>query len=238
MRILITGGASGLGEAITRELAKDSNCEIFFTFNSSLSQSQKIEEDFANTHSVKCDFSVDADIVGLLEKIVQIDPDVLINNAWTGVKLNHFHKQEISDFEKSFCLNILPTLKISQQVIKIFRKKKSGKIITILTSDLLDNPPMGASEYIATKAYLASMTKSWASENVRFNITSNSVSPSIMQTNIHSLDERVLEEITSSHPLKRLLSTQETAEAVKYFVYCSSQINGANLIINAASHVI
>jgi NAD(P)-dependent dehydrogenase (short-subunit alcohol dehydrogenase family) len=238
MKILVTGGASGLGEAITRELAKDKSSAVYFTFNSSLEQARKIEQEYENTHAIVCDFSKESNMKSLMEKIIEIDLDVLINNAWTGVQLTHFHKQNSTDFQKTFQLNILPTLQITQQAISIFRKKKSGKIITVLTSDLIDNPPVGASDYIAAKAYLASMTKSWACENVRFNITSNAVSPSVMPTNIHSMDERLMEELIKNHPLKKLLSTNETADAVKYFVYCSSHINGANLIINAASHVI
>jgi len=127
MKILITGGASGLGEAITRELAKDSCSEIYFTFNASKNNAEKIEQEFKNTHSVKCNFSNNADIVDLLKKMTEIEPDVLINNAWTGVKLIHFHKQEILDFEKNFQLNILSTVQITQHAINIFRKKNLGK---------------------------------------------------------------------------------------------------------------
>jgi hypothetical protein len=60
-----------------------------------------------------------------------------------------------------------------------------------------------------------------------------------MLTNLNKdTDERVLEELTRSHPLKRILSTTEVAESVKHLVTGSQHINGVNLIINAASDVI
>ena len=65
---------------------------------------------------------------------------------------------------------LIPTILITQSVLNDFRKKKKGKIITILTSFLLNTPPIGASTYVANKAYLGSLVKSWATENIKFNI--------------------------------------------------------------------
>ena len=56
MNILITGGASGLGEAITRILAKDINNKVYFTFTNSELNARKIELDYSNAYSIKCDF--------------------------------------------------------------------------------------------------------------------------------------------------------------------------------------
>ena len=50
-------------------------------------------------------------------------------------------------------------------------------------------------------------------------------------------DERLVEEMVSRHPLKRLLTPAEVAEAVEFYVNAPAQINGTNLIINAASEM-
>ena len=124
-------------------------------------------------------------------------------------------------------------------VITLFRKKKFGKIITILTSAIINKPPLGYSEYAAVKAYIGSLSKSWASENADFNITSNCISPSFMQTNLtKDTDERTIEAIIQLTPLKKLLTTEEVAEAVSYFVSCSQHINGTNLLMNSGSDII
>ena len=52
MNILITGGASGLGEAIVRLLANDSKNTIFFTYSNSQLSAKKIELDFKNALSI------------------------------------------------------------------------------------------------------------------------------------------------------------------------------------------
>lgn len=239
MNILITGGASGLGEAITRILAKDSKNTIYFTYSNSELSAKKIEIEFSNANSIKCDFR-DVESINLItDKIGILDIDILVNNAFTGEFLkSHFHKTLSADFLIDFKVNIVPTIEITQEVIKNFRKKKSGKIITILTAALVDSPPIGSSVYVANKAYLRQLTKVWANENAKFNITSNSVSPSFMKTKLTSeVDERIIEQMTLNHPLRKLLTTEEVAEAVLFLTNASSQINGVDIIMNSGINI-
>jgi len=238
MNILITGGASGLGEAITRILARDSKNIVYFTYASSELNAKKIESVFSNAVSIKCDFRDTESIISLTDRISQIDLDILINNAYSGKPIDtYFHKINKDDFSIEFMFNTIPTILITQAAIIHFRKKKKGKIITILTSFLLNYPPIGSSNYVANKAYLASLVKSWSNENSKFNITSNSVSPSFMQTRFTSeVDERIIEQMISNHPLKKLLTVEEVAETVLFLTKASSQINGVDITINSGTN--
>ena len=240
MIVIVTGGSSGLGEAITRKFAAaDPENKIYFTYNQSETNAKKIESDFSNAFAIKCDFKNEDDVNSLKDKLIEIDPDVLINNAYSGGFIkSYFHKTPPTDFLNDFKENLIPTIVLTQAGINCFRKKKNGKIITILTSALLNIPPTGASVYVANKAYLAQMSKVWASENTKYNITSNTVSPSFMQTNFTtSVDERIVEQMKENHPLKKLLTTGEVAESVFFLANASNQINGIDLVINAASDI-
>lgn len=239
MNILITGGASGLGEAITRILAKDTKNTIYFTYSNSELNAKKIELDFSNVLSIKCDFKNLSEVKALVNKIDNLNIDVLINNAYTGNAIyTHFHKIPLENFTRDFINNLVPTILIAQSVIAHFRKKKRGKLITVLTSFLANTPPLGASCYVANKAYLESLVKSWANENINFNITSNSVSPSFMQTKLTSdVDERIVGQMISNHPLKKLLTVEEVAETILYLTKASSQVNGVDIIINSGINI-
>ena len=239
MNILVTGGASGLGASIVRHLAKDDGNTIYFTYAKSYDAATEMEAVYPNTTAIPCDFNDPDAVDALLDQIAGMELDVLINNANGPIHKEHFYKTDPGVFLYSFEQNIFPTLRITQEAIKVFRKKKFGKIINIISSAVINKPPVGWSVYVANKAYLLAMSKAWATECIRFNITSNSISPSFMLTNLNSdTDERVVEQMKEEHPLKKLLTTDEVAEAVGYFVRASQQVNGTHLVINAGAEMI
>ena len=236
MNILITGGASGAGDIITRTIAADKQHTVFFTFNNSLQNAKKIESEFPNTKAIACDFANPADIESLENWISSgSDLDAIVHNAYSGDFISyHFHKTPYMDFGESFAKNIIPVIRLTQKAIEVFRKKKSGKIINILSAALVNKPPVGAAIYTANKAFHESLSKTWATENAAFGITSNSISPSLMRTSLTAkIDERIVEQIESTHPLKRLLSPNDVANAVIYLLRASGDINGINLVLNA-----
>jgi NAD(P)-dependent dehydrogenase (short-subunit alcohol dehydrogenase family) len=239
MTILITGGMSGLGRAITAALASDDAARLIVTYHRSAEEAERMGAAHPNIRSVKCDFGSETEIGQLLEIIERENIDVVINNAFTGFRKEHFFKTEATYFLQSFSANVLSTLRITQKAIHVFRKKNFGKIITILSSAIVNKPPTGWAAYVAEKNYLLSMAKSWAVENARFNVTSNMVSPSFMLTDLNrGMDERLVEDARAKLPLKEFLKPEETAEAVRFLVYCSQQINGNNIIINQAEDLI
>ncbi len=238
MNILITGGSSGLGKTFTTDLAlKYPQATIYFTYNSSADAANEIESSFSNTHALQLNFKEEASIQAIAEKIATLNIDVLINNAVSSFSNNHFHKTDNQLFLTSFTENILPVLNITAAFIKAARQRKSGKIITILTAYVGGVPILGLSEYIANKNYLLSMARSWASENVKFNIQSNCVSPEFMDTPLNAtLDARLKEEMVKSHPLKKLLTTQDVAEVVAFLVTAPAHVNGQNIFLDTGKN--
>jgi 3-oxoacyl-[acyl-carrier protein] reductase len=239
MKILVTGGASGLGGAITANLAADRDVRLVITYSRSAAAAQQLANEFSNVRAVKCDFQHPGDLDQLMAVIEEENIDVLVNNAFTGLRKEHFLKTEPEYYLGSFESNVLPTIRITQKAVGVFRKKGSGKIITVLSSFILNRPPVGLSAYVAEKNYLFSLAKSWAVENARFNITSNMVSPAFMLTDLNKdTDERILEDLRSRSPLKKFLTPEETAAAVRFLVYGSPQINGHNIVINQAENLL
>lgn len=224
---------------MTLRFAATGEHKIYFTFNKAADKAAQIEKKFPCTEAIACDFTNQANLDSLLGRMGEMNLDILINNALTSMRTKHFHQSEPAEFLASFNDNVMPTLRITQQAIKEFRKKKSGRIISVMTSYLTNRPPIGLSEYVANKAYLLSLSRSWAVENARFNVTSNCVSPSVMETSLTShLDERQIEDIANGNPLKRLVTPEEVADTVFFLATATQQINGVNLLINGGVDVI
>lgn len=239
MRTLVTGGASGLGKAIVELLASHADNFVYFTYNKNIEEAQKLKEAYANVEAIQVDFTDMQSVDALVDKIPSLSLDALVNNAWVGnPNGTYFHKTDIEDFERSCRYNVLPLVKITQACISRFRKQKQGKIVTVLTSYLINLPPMGFSVYASTKACIEQLAKCWCKENVRFGITSNCVSPEYMLTGFAHVDERIIEQMEHDHPLKKLLHPQEVAEVVGMLLTSSVQLNGVNIPVNAAQNIL
>ncbi len=228
-----------MGKAILETLVTDSHNQVYFTYFNSSKSAKEIEKEYPNSRAIQWDLTNEPSLQKLLDQLPSMNLDVLVNNAISGMEVSHFHKTDVQVFERDILNNILPQVRLMQECVKLFRKKKSGKIITILTDFLIGTPPIGCSSYTASKAYLLSMVKAIAVENSKFNITSNAISPSLMKTELSKvLDERVLESMEANHPLKHLLPLQDVAELVSFLVNSTSHLNGVNIPVNAAVNVI
>lgn len=238
MNILVTGGASGLGLAITRHLLEAGH-KVHITYRSSADSAQALAKEQSSCRAYYCDFTDAGSVSELIAHMQSMDLDGLVNNALPTLNALQFQKTSVPSLVDSFQENVVPLLSITQAAIALFRKKKSGRIVTILTSYLVNKPPVGYSEYVANKAYIHSMSKSWAVENAKFNISSNCISPSIMKTGLTAeVDERLLEAAAISNPCGRLVEPSEVAALVNLMLSASPQLNATNMIVNGGENVI
>jgi len=235
MNILITGGANGLGEVITNLLASNKDHFVYFTYVKSDRKATDIENIFPNTKAIKCDFNDTNDVDSLINHIQDFKIVALINNAYVGQAVNkHLHKTNASDLVSTINSNIAPVVSITNACVLFFRKNGGGKIISILSSFLDSTPPAGTAVYLANKSILLQLSKSWATENIKYNISSNCISPSFMLTDFtKETDVRIIEELVHNHPLKKLLDPIEVAKVVEMLISSSAHLNNQNIVINA-----
>lgn len=240
MNILITGGSSGLGKSIVELAAADKNNTVYFTYRKHKENADAICSQFANVVAIYCDFTDSASLASFINQISDFSLDVLVNNAYSGITLGqHFHKTPAEDFNLAFQNNVLPLISVTQKVIESFRKKKAGKIITVLTSALIGVPPIGYSVYSATKAYIAQLAKSWSKEYIKLGITSNAVAPDFMQTALtEETNDFIKEQIKEANPLKTVLTTEEVAAVVLDLINASPQLNGVTIPVNAGANIL
>ena len=148
-----------------------------------------------------------------IEKLGSID--VLVNNA--GITKDMLlMRMKKEDFEQVIDTNLVGTFNVTKNVVPYMMKARSGRIINI-SSVVGISGNAGQTNYSASKAGIIGFTKSLAKEIASRNILVNAVAPGFIETNMTDvLKDDVKQEIAKNIPLKRMGTTQDVANVVKF----------------------
>lgn len=216
-KVLITGGATGIGKA-TALLFKQKGYDVFITYNQS-------EPDFDGIAKIKCNLENENEIIELFNQIKSID--VLVNNA--GISLiKQINDTTAEEYDKVMRINARSYFLCSREAVKLMLKSHSGAIVNV--SSMWGQ--LGASceiAYSMSKAAVIGLSRSLAQELAPSGITVNCVCPGIIDTRMNSMFEK--SELEEEVPIGRLGTAEEVADAI-YFLsqnkYITSQILGVN----------
>ena len=149
----------------------------------------------------------------VIERFGQID--VLVNNA--GITKDMLlMRMKKEDFEQVIDTNLVGTFNVTKNVVPYMMKARSGRIINI-SSVVGISGNAGQTNYSASKAGIIGFTKSLAKEIASRNILVNAVAPGFIETNMTDvLKDDVKQEIAKNIPLKRMGTTQDVANVVKF----------------------
>lgn len=155
-KILITGGASGIGLGLTERFIQEKNTVIICGRRETVIK--EVADKFPTVITKLCDLSVEADRIELYNWIAENHDDlnVLVNNAgiqnWMSISDSNFY-QKTSD---EIITNVLAPIHLTT----LFTKLKSLKAIINVTSGLAFIPLAKVPVYCATKAFMRSFTLS------------------------------------------------------------------------------
>ena len=215
--VLITGGARGIGKAISEKFAQN-GYNVVINYSTSEEPAYRLAETYPNVRIFKADISNKKEVNALIdfaEKEFK-HVDILINNA--GISSSGL-LQDLSEEElnRIFAVNVNGSFFTAQAVLPSMISKKSGKIINISSIWGM----VGASNevaYSASKAAIIGFTKALAKEVGPSNIHVNCVAPGIIMTDMvsdYTIEE--FDEIRSNIPLDKIGSTEDVANVV-YFL--------------------
>lgn len=217
---LITGATRGIGKQIALTLAQN-GYDIAINYrkeNEALKETKKeIEQKGVKCLTVQGDVSNFEDCESFVKEIIEEygKIDVLVNNA--GItKDTLLMRMKKEDFEDVIDTNLVGTFNVTKNVITHMLKARSGRIINI-SSVVGVAGNAGQTNYSASKAGIIGFTKSLAKEVASRGILVNAVAPGFIETDMTDvLKEDIKEEIAKSIPLKRIGTTQDVANLVKF----------------------
>jgi NAD(P)-dependent dehydrogenase (short-subunit alcohol dehydrogenase family) len=209
---LVTGATSGIGKAAADRLA-DHGAEVIVHGRDAARGEAVVDGVIARggkARFVAADLNDPAQIADLAEQVGAVD--VLVNNAgiaWFGPT----DQLDVATFDQLFRANVRPAYCLVAALAPKMVARGSGNIINI-GSMAGQIGLAGGAAYSATKAALASLTRSWAAEYSPAGVRVNTVSPGPVYTAVQPAEET--ESLGATTLAGRAAQPDEIAEVVAF----------------------
>jgi uncharacterized oxidoreductase len=179
--VLITGGTSGIGLELTKQLLQRGNTVIITGRDQGRLDAMK--RDFPRIHAFKSDISDPAAIAALRDRVLQQFPelDTLINNAGIMRKLSFGQDEPLQDVTREIEINLSGPVRMIQEFLPHLKSRPASLIVNV-SSGLAFIPLPAAAVYCATKAALHSFTQSLRIQLRGTNVTVIELAPPAVQT--------------------------------------------------------
>jgi len=248
---IVTGGASGIGKAITLILSKEGASVVVADINLQLAEETvtQIKASGGEAIAMKTDVSKWGDVEKMAKAAIDSYGriDILVNNAGIGratgslISPDHALVENLTEAEwdKVMSVNCKSVFLCCKAVAKKMKEQRSGRIINISSVDGKTGSA-GGIHYAASKAGVINLTKSLARQLASFNINVNSVAPgAILGTMFETAwTEKEKSEDARKTALGRLGKPEEIAQAVLFLASDSANyVTGEILDVNGGSYM-
>jgi NAD(P)-dependent dehydrogenase (short-subunit alcohol dehydrogenase family) len=251
---LVTGAASGIGEATARLLAREG--AVTYLLDRDEARLAAVASDIAGAggiaHVAAADISDPVSVEAAFARVAEahgvlhvVCANAGINGVWCPIE-----EMTADEWDRTFDINLKGTFLTVKYAIPLLKKAGGGAIIltsSINGSRIYNN--FGASAYSASKAGQVSFAKSAALELGRSQIRVNVVLPGGVRTNIgHSTEARNIESIRipvhyphGRSPLDHGIPTHpdRIADAIAFLASdAGSHVSGAELVVDGAESLL
>ena len=183
--IIVTGGATGIGQAFALTSAAYGARVMIADLNSADETLELIKNNGGEASYVKTDVSDEASAKAMAQAAVEWSGriDGLINNAayFREVKLTPFEEISTEIWDRIFDVNVKGIWQCCKGVMPAMRESGGGSIINISSVVAVAGKP-GYLHYVATKGAVLSMTKGLAKECGSANVRVNTIAPGFVIT--------------------------------------------------------
>lgn len=214
--VLITGGAAGIGKATAVAFSEQGAHVVIWDLNEE--KGTELAEQLHGERA-KCIFrkvdvtslsDVEAGVASIIEVFGRLD--ILINNA--GITMDRtLMKMDADIWQKVIDVNLTGVFNCTKAAVPHMTEAGSGVILNASSVvGLYGN--FGQTNYVATKAGVIGMTKTWARELGRKGIRVNAIAPGFIATEmVQKMPEKIIDGMVSKTPLGRMGKPEDIADA-------------------------
>ena len=240
--VLVTGGARGLGRALTEAFLREGARVVIDHLTSEAAAREIADAHPGRAIAVRADVRERDQVEALFARAEAEfgDPvDTVVNNALAGFSFDgdaraKAHEIGYEAFAGQFSGAVQGALHTIQSALPGFDRAGSGRVVNIGTN-LLQHPVVPYHDYTAAKAALLALTRTFAADLGPRGITVNMVSGGLLRTTDASsaTPEAVFDAIAASTPLQSVTTPAELADAVLFFASpWSRSVTGQNLVVD------
>ena len=224
---IVTGGARGIGAAVSKRLAEDGMAVAVLDLDASACEPvvADIEAAGGKALAVGCNVADEAEVAEAVAKIADTlgAPTVLINNAGI-IRDNMLHKMSVDDWDAVMSVHLRGAFLMSKALQPYLKAENHGRIVNLSSTSALGN--RGQANYSAAKAGMQGFTKTLAIELGRYGVTANAIAPGFIQTDMTaSTAERIgigfeqfIELAAQQIPVGRVGQPDDIAHTVSFLV--------------------
>lgn len=241
-RIIITGGARGMGKQFAADLKKlgayPYAVDIMKDNLEALQRETGVEGAVVDVTSEK---DVEAFFTDYTSKYGP--PDVLVNNAgitadaiFVRKKGDVLRKFPFSSWDNVLKVNLTGVFLCGREAAtQMVKHGVKGLIINISSISRAGN--YGQTNYSASKAGVAAMTVTWAKELAPYGIRSAAIAPGYIRTEMTAkMGQKVIDEICAQIPAGRFGEMKEIMQAVKFVIECDF-VNGRVIEVDGGHRI-
>jgi NAD(P)-dependent dehydrogenase (short-subunit alcohol dehydrogenase family) len=239
--ILVTGGSRGIGAAIC-ELAARDGYDVCINYRSNekqaLAVAEKVRGHGRKALIVQADMADAAQIPGMFQKIDQElgKLTALVNNAGVSSPVGRVDTLTAADLQALFSLNVVGSFLCCGEAVRRMSTRHGGQgggIVNISSAAARLGAAGRNVHYAASKRALEALTFGLAQEVADEGIRVNTVSPGVIDTEIHGRER--LAQMGPQLPMKRPGTAAEVAASVMWLLSPgASYVSGTNLGVSGA----
>lgn len=219
---IVTGGARGIGAAITTALARSGvHVAAGYSSNSKAAEdlAEKLGAEGASVSVHQGNVGEPADCQRVVAEVLEQRGrvDYLVNNAGITVDKT-VRKMTVEDWHAVLRINLSGAFYMTKAVLDHMTGNGFGRIVNI-SSVIGQTGSVGQANYASSKAGLIGFSKSLAQEVARKGVTVNCVAPGYIETEmVAAMPPEILERLLKGVPVGRLGQADEIARAVQFLV--------------------
>lgn len=231
---IITGSARGIGKAIaTKCVVKGMNVAIVDVDYEAAKKTATELNSIGNGKAIayKVDVTNYDQVLNMVKDVLRDWETIhsLVNNAGILSLLTNFEDETIEGWKKVIDVNLMGTVNCCKAILPEMKKNNFGRIVNMSSLSAFTGGSAVTPAYAASKAAIASITRSIAKQVAHMGINVNTVSPGLISTEMTIQCNYSPEAV----PAKRLGTPEDVANGVYFLLSSEAEyITGINLDIN------